>query len=247
MKNHFTILITSYNVESWAEKNISSALKQNYHNYDILLIDDASTDKTFKIVERCCEETSSYCSNIKTIKNSFNKGKMENVYSAMDVIKDGSIIIILDGDDWLAHENVLSVLNNVYDENVWMTSGSYVENISKRIVNPKIDDDYWEGVMRHKTWETSHLSTFRKELFLKIKCKHLMKKTGEFFSTTSDQAMMWPILEMSGKKHFRVINEVLYVYNRSNPLSDDRAFRRDQLETERVIRNMKPYEPLETL
>ena len=74
-----------------------------------------------------------------------------------------------------------------------------------------------------------------------------MKKTGEYFSTTSAQAMVWPMLEMSGENNFKVVKEVLYVYNRENPLSDDRVFRKDQLQTEEYIRNIKPYCKLETL
>ena len=74
-----------------------------------------------------------------------------------------------------------------------------------------------------------------------------MKKTGEFFATTSDQAMVWPMLEMAGQNNFKVVKDVLYVYNRENPLSDDRAFRVDQLQTEAYIRNMQPYQKLDKL
>jgi hypothetical protein len=40
---------------------------------------------------------------------------------------------------------------------------------------------------------------------------------------------------------------VLYVYNRQNPLSDDRVNRMDQLNTESMIRSFEPYERLQTL
>ena len=50
--------------------------------------------------------------------------------------------------------------------------------------------------------------------------KDLMNKQGEFWSTTSDQAAMWPMAEMAGPEHFRALKNVLYVYNRLNPLSD---------------------------
>ena len=63
-----------------------------------------------------------------------------------------------------------------------------------------------------------------------------MNKRGEFWATTSDQAMMWPMAEMCGPDHFCAINEVLYIYNRLNPLSDDRVHRVDQLTTEQSIR-----------
>ena len=58
-------------------------------------------------------------------RNSFNKGKMENVYNCIRKSKEGTIIIIVDGDDWLTNKHVLSLLNNVYKDDVWMTNGSY--------------------------------------------------------------------------------------------------------------------------
>ena len=77
--------------------------------------------------------------------------------------------------------------------------------------------------------------------------KDLMNKRGEFWSTTSDQAIMWPMAEMCGPDHFREVSEVLYIYNRLNPLSDDRVHREDQLMTEQNIRSAVPYSRLKTL
>ena len=248
--NSFVILIPSYNVEKWAQKNISSVLEQSYSNYKVFYIDDCSKDKTSLIVEQMLENNLDK-DRYKFIKNSFNKGKMENVFEAIrdDFILENDIVIILDGDDWLFDKSVLQKLDSVYgdDEDVWMTAGSYIESVSKAVVTPQIDSNYWRGDVRKKSWQASHLVSFRKKLFTKIKRKHFMKKTGEFFSTTSDQAMVWPMLEMSGEKNFRVVKDTLYVYNRENPLSDDRAFRVDQLQTEAFIRNMKPYQKLDKL
>ena len=43
--NHFTVLVPAYNVEKWAERNISSVIEQDYTNYDIAFIDDCSTEE----------------------------------------------------------------------------------------------------------------------------------------------------------------------------------------------------------
>ena len=234
--NHFTILITSYNCEKWVQKNLTSVLKQDYDNFEIVYIDDNSQDNTWTLV-------SSYNNKIlKTFKNNFNKGKMENIYYHIKEAKDDTIIVILDGDDWLVDDKVLGNLNKIYnDKEVWMTNGSYIIEPSKEIVKPKISNSYWKGNIRKKSWQFSHLGTFRKGLFMKIKKKHMMNKKGEFWATTSDQAIMWPMAEMCGPEHHKTISEVMYVYNRHNPLSDDRVNRRDQLDTERIIRSFDPY------
>ena len=242
MRNsHFTILITSYNCEKWVKHNLDSALFQDYENYEVIYVDDNSQDKTWELV-------SLYNNNkLKTYKNSYNKGKMENLYYQIKGARQDSIIVILDGDDWLAGPNVLNILNKAYTDDVWITNGSYMIEPTKEVVRPIINKFYWNDNIRKKSWQFSHLGTFRRELFMKIKRKHLMNKQGQFWATTSDQAIMWPMVEMAGPEHHLVINDVLYTYNRHNPLSDDRVNRKDQLDTEVIIRSFSPYKRLENL
>mgnify|MGYP003662088846 CR=1 FL=1 len=248
MNEHFTIIIPTYNCISWVTKNLDSVCSQKYDNYDIIYVDDASPDGTASAVKTYLNSSPFSKENFTLIENPFNKGKMENMFEAVRQAKDNTIVVVVDGDDWLAHDQVLATLNKIYQNRpIWMTSGSYQVTPTNEIVRPAIDGSYWNGNMRLKSWQFSHLGTFRKELFCKIKRKDLMNKRGEFWSTTSDQAMMWPMAEMCGPEHFRVVNDVLYIYNRLNPLSDDRVNRRDQLLTEQVIRNKTPYIALETL
>ena len=238
--NHFTILVTSYNCESWVEKSLNSVYNQQYKNFDVIYIDDNSSDDTHKEALKF--------NNLKTIRNTFNKGKMQNVCESMSFMRQDTIVVVLDGDDWLYDDLVLNKLNEVYSsEEVWMTNGSYIIEPTNQIVRPNIKSNYWSGNIRQKSWEFSHLGSFRKKLFDKIKKKDFMNSRGEYWNTTSDQAIMWPLAEMSGPEHHRSINDVLYVYNRLNPLSDDRVHRQDQLQTERIIRSLKPYKRLESL
>ena len=56
--NHFTIIITGYNVEKWINQCLESALKQNYKNFDVIFIDAESTDQTNNIVKDYCNKYS---------------------------------------------------------------------------------------------------------------------------------------------------------------------------------------------
>ena len=248
MAKHFTIVIPTYNCASWVERNLGSACTQDYTNYDVIYIDDASKDGTPAAVKKYLDASPFTKGSFTLVENPFNKGKMEYMFEAVRQAVDNTIIVVLDGDDWLANNKVLQKLNAVYESGaVWMTNGSYREDPTNIIIKPGINESYWDGNIRLKKWEFSHLGTFRKELFCKIKRKDLMNKKLEFWSTTSDQAMMWPMAEMAGPEHFRSIEDVLYIYNRLNPLSDDRAHRTDQLTTEHIIRSMKPYDRLTKL
>lgn len=243
-ENHFTIVIPSYNTEKWVKKCLGSALKQEYDSYDIVYIDDASTDNTLAEVKKVIDSIDSRANIIKVVENDVNKKALSNIYNAVRGSQDNTIIVTLDGDDWLAGKNVLQKLDQVYDEEVWMTAGSYLDNYSMQVSSPNLPLNFWDSNIRLKQWTISHLRTFRKNLFLSIDKKDLYDRDGDFYKFTFDQAMMFPMAEMSGPKHFREVNEVVYIYNRENPLSVDRIHRSDQLRIERDIRNKETYKRL---
>lgn len=51
MSLHVTVLIPAFNTASFISLAIESCLKQSYTDFDILVVDDGSTDQTYKVVE----------------------------------------------------------------------------------------------------------------------------------------------------------------------------------------------------
>ena len=245
-KKHFTVVIPAYNCSDWVEKNLSSVLSQEYDNYDVVYIDDASTDDTLEKVKRIYSSSSK---EFKVISNNVNVKALKNLYTHIKQAQDESIIITLDGDDFLSDDNVLAYLNTLYqDDDCWLTVGSYIQNDNYQVITPSdVDSKYWNSNIRNQPWSFSHLRTFRKKLFDKISLKDLLDSDGNFFSFTFDRAMMYPMVEMAGPDHVTLVKKVLYIYNRLNPISVDRVHRMEQLRIESVIRKMRPYERLEEL
>ena len=245
-KNHFTIVIPAYNCENWVDKNLRSALEQEYENYDVVYVDDASTDNTLIKAQEIISSSKKEC---KLVSNKKNVRALKNLYDHITTAKEGTIIITLDGDDYLADQDVLSYLDSVYqNKDCWLTVGSYVQNDNYQVVTPAcVTPDYWNSNIRKKHWSFSHLRTFRKELFERINTKDMLDDDGEFYKFTFDRVMMYPMVEMAGPEHITLINKVLYIYNRLNPISVDRAHRREQLRIESIITNKTPYERITNL
>lgn len=238
------IVIASYNNRNWVHQNLNSIFMQNYSNYRVIYIDDVSTDGTADMVESFVREKGEE-SRFTLIRNTVRKGGLRNLYEAVSLCADDEIVVNVDGDDWLSNARVLKILNKVYSkQNVWLTHGALIEypkNVSGwSIPIPK-------KIIEENNFRTyrcpSHLKTFYAWLFKKIDVEDL-KYEGEFFPMTWDQAMMFPMIEMAGPRH-AFIPQILYVYNMSNPINDNKVNAKLQNDLEKLIRSKPKYQKLE--
>ena len=138
-------------------------------------------------------------------------------------------------------------LNSYYnDEECWMTYGSYVMH-PHAVIGPE-PSPYPNHVIEQNTyrqdqWRASHLRTFRKDLWDKIDNEDLKDANGNYYKMTYDQAIMLPLLEMSGHR-CKFIPEIMHVYNKENPLNVDKVNTQEQVRIANEIRSKNPYKRL---
>lgn len=245
VEKHIVVVIPSYNNERWVEKNLSSALNQNYQNYNIIYVDDCSRDTTY---QRAIElvERSNQQSRVRIIHNESRSGAMANWYRAIHLCDDNDIIVQLDGDDWLAHDNVLSYINNVYSgADVWITYGQCMEHPLGRIYS-EASSPFSEEVIQNNLFrrhlDATHLRTCYAWLFKSIKLQDFLYE-GDFYKMACDTVITTCSIEMAGRHHYRV-PDVLYVYNNTNPISDHQVNRELQHALSKYIIELPPYKPL---
>lgn len=251
-QNKFKIVIPSYNNEQWVEPNIASILNQTYTNYDVLYINDASTDNTINKVN---EIVSTYnLSNWTIINNPINKKRgynvspsNKNITNFMD--NDEDILVFVDGDDWLFDDKVLSKLNEYYNRvSPWMTYGGMYTYPEAQPGNPQnspySDSIHQNNSYRKDWWRASHLRTFKWWLYKKIQDKDLRySKTNEYYFHAEDLATSYPCLEMYPPNKIGVVDFPTYAFNQT--LSNrQRGIEREEMagqDLENEIRNQKPY------
>ena len=102
------------------------------------------------------------------------------------------------------------------------------------------------NAFRDHRWLASHLRTWRKELLLKVDVSEFKRADGEWLDTTGDQAIMFPMLELSGHRS-RHIAEVNYVYNVANATRDGASNEARQTELSNYLRSKKRHQQLESL
>jgi glycosyltransferase involved in cell wall biosynthesis len=238
----FVIVVPSYNSAEWVEKNLSSIFAQKYDNYRVLYIDDASIDGTFGMVNEYAR-SHGMSHRIQVIHNDANRGACENIYRTLHLCRDEEIAVLLDGDDWFAHDRVLQRLNEIYaNPNVWMTYGSYIEypsygytvaNFAKDLPSNVVEKNTIREYTR-KHWCLSHLRTFYIPLFKKVKAQDL-QWNGKYYDAAYDLALMIPIAEMAGE-HAKYVKDVFYIYNQETSLNDNKIrSERQQLVAQHIL------------
>ena len=90
-----SIVIPMYNVQNYIDKCLESILGQNYHDYEVILVNDGSTDGTQKICEKYTEQYQQF-KLIQTKNQGPAAARKAGVKSAQ-----GKYIMFLDADDWL--------------------------------------------------------------------------------------------------------------------------------------------------
>lgn len=101
----FSIIIPLYNSEKWIERCIKSVLNQTYTNYELIVVDDMSTDKSVQIAKKLIKEPNKLIE--LKCKRLTGGTRNEGIVNA-----SGDYIICIDCDDWLIDNNVLEDINN---------------------------------------------------------------------------------------------------------------------------------------
>ena len=104
----FSIIIPCLNCYKTLKKTIRSIQNQIYKNYEIILVDDLSSDNSMKIAN----DLSKIDKRIKIIKNEEKSGQLFSRLKGCEYSK-GKLIYFLDCDDMLALPNVLDKIYNL--------------------------------------------------------------------------------------------------------------------------------------
>lgn len=205
----FVILISSINNAKFCEKNLRSVFEQTYPHFRVIYIDDASTDGAFEKVEALVHALDQ-TQRVTLLRNDVPCGDTANYYRGIHLCQDEEIVLMLNGNDWLAHDQVLNWLNLCYhDPSIWMTYGSTCEYPS-----------YRRSKANHAIPQSAHNKHNYRELVrgqfliphLKTAYAGLLKKVKiEEFQPI--EALLIPAIELA-KEHARYIRDILYIQNR---------------------------------
>jgi FkbM family methyltransferase len=240
------VVSTFYNCEKYIARCIESVAAQDYDNYTHILVDDASTDSTVKVVNQTLAQLpDDIRSKFLLIANTENLGAVYNQVNQFRSLDDEAIVIILDGDDSLINDNtVFSYYNNVYNGSTEFTYGScwsMVDNI------PLISQPYPESVKQDKSYRQhhfnwilpyTHLRTFKKYLINNCEDGLFKDINGNWFRAGGDGSIFYALIESADPSKVKCLQDIVYNYNDMNPLNDYKVNAQEQNKTAKEIVKM---------
>lgn len=220
-----SVIIPVYNREKTIIKAIESVIRQSYTNWELIVVDDGSTDDTFRIVSEKANEVE----NIRIISNIFTKGPSGARNSGIRAAK-GAYISFLDSDDewfechleecmeaiektgyefcsalWI--ESKFGIYNKIGEEG-WY---NYIFNDMKKNIGINRDDFYWkfdEKLFRYivlTDFYCFHINT------LVIK-KDLLIKTGGFNEKMKQSEDLDLIYRLLQETNLVTVNNYHFLY-----------------------------------
>lgn len=132
----FSVVVPVFNSEGYIERCLNSIINQTYKNIEIIIVDDGSSDKSYKI----CEEFSKKDQRIRLIQQE-NKG----VSSARNLgieKSNGDFVTFVDSDDYLEDNAIEVCNNNIKDNDLLICEIAYIVNEKKKYIPCKLNGEY---------------------------------------------------------------------------------------------------------
>lgn len=207
-----SILVPTYNCSKYLPKAIESALKQTYQDFEIIIINDGSTDNTADIVQQFVNNNPG---KIKYIYQE-NKGLAVARNTGLDAAS-GEYIALLDADDcWLPHRLADGVKIMQANPDVGLVHGNItrISPTDEIIDTPIRETQYLNGhIFENIYLRKAHISCptvlFRKEC-----CKTAGVFDPELTRLGCEDRDLW--LRIAKKYKFLYLDQVLSYYRVSD-------------------------------
>ncbi len=235
MNTLISVVIPVYNVSKYLKQCLDSILNQTYHNLEILLVNDGSTDDSLAICE-AYQKTDSRIVVISQVNKGLAGARNTGIENAT-----GTYLLFVDSDDWMelhAIETAISYINQV-DLVCFSFYKEYPTTQVARVfgLNGKYDAAFMQrritGLVKEELSDPSHLETlvtawgkiYKTDIIKKnaIKAKNLSE-----IGSWEDGFFSWEYLNQSQSVY--ILDKPLYNYRKFNSESITSNYKNGLLE-----------------
>ncbi|MGJ8759769.1 MAG: glycosyltransferase family 2 protein [Polaribacter sp.] len=212
MNNLISIITPNFNSEKFITQTIKSVINQSYENWEMIIVDDLSTDSSINIINSFCKSDT----RIKLHRLKCNSGAAVARNKAIS-LANGNFIAFLDSDDLWLPKKLEFQLNFMLSNNFALSYTSY-EIINEegdktgKIINCKIKLDYKRMLYSNEIGCLTAM--YNQDVLGKVYMPNIRKR--------QDYGLWLKILKV--EKHAFGISEVLAQYrDRSQSISNNKV------------------------
>lgn len=213
MNLKFSIIVPIYNTEKYLKECIDSVLKQDFENYELILVDDGSPDNSPKI----CDEYAEKDKKVKVVHKP--NGGLSDARNCGIKEAAGEYIIFLDSDDFI-HENSLEKIAKTCEEKnadiIFLKGFKFFDDNSE---TQELDEDLNMDTLKNKEEIFNYITSLRK--FPGSACTKTFRRefilTNELFFEKGllSEDIEWMIRALKAAKTI-ASNNTPYYYYRQN-------------------------------
>lgn len=201
------IIIPNYNYEHTIDKCLNSIANQTYKNYEVIFIDDMSTDNSVDIAYKYVEKLTDIII-VKLKQKRYNGGARNEGY--LHLSDNVDYVWYVDSDDWLYDEYALEKINNrlqTKPDVLFVGMATYSKNKTKICHTPEYKDKY-EAM---QGWSGSCGKVIKKKLAIRQECLY---NEGTLKEDKNQHCKICIYMNS-----FALLKEPVYVWNRENSIS----------------------------
>lgn len=223
----FSILIPVYNVEQYLEECLQTVFHQTYDNYEVIIVDDGSTDRSGIICDQFMENNPEKCRVIHKQNQGLLAARREGIAAAT-----GEFCVFVDSDDYV-ELNLLETIENYLktDEqiDVLLYSFQYVRNgkVAERYHVVWEDGSKWEGESKKEVYEKLACTSYIASIWTKAIRTSILKEDStnyeQYFGKDMSEDILQSIYPITAARKIMYTDKVLYNY-RINDESISRSF-----------------------
>lgn len=216
-----SVIIPVYNVAGYLNQCLETVCAQTYHNLEIILVDDGSTDNSGFL----CDEWAEKDPRIKVIHKS--NGGVSSARNEGLKAATGQLIGFVDSDDWLEPEMYEELFNSLQDSGAEVSMCGYVD-----YPYGTLDEPVNKGTQPHRPcgFEDAIIHIYARNgyftsLWNKLFRAYLVVSNGEYLpfdtdiSVGEDELWLASVIKKSNKNSF--VPKALYHYRvRSNSVTN---------------------------
>lgn len=224
---------------------LDSLARQDYDNYTVVVVDDASEDGSTAVAFKWCE-----LMGWSLIRRTERQGAVRNQWDAIHqtCTSPDDVIVWVDGDDRLARTDTFQILNRYYDDGALLTYGSYVPDPPDAGCAPA--RPYPPKVIRRRSFRScpqrhsyNHVRTCSYGIFSQLTEADCQDDQGNWFINTPDAVFMFPCLELAAP-HIAFVPETLLYYSSDLATAEWRDHPERVNEVNRTILARPPKDPM---